>query len=577
MSKRQPSRSTVRLMPPTHGVLLEHDHRVARLGQPVGGGQSGRSPADDDHRGRRGRSASGRRLRSQGSALPCAVRSVSAGAGAGALRCRSVAVMAGARAPGATGGPADHPPPTGRRPGADGGRRLHPAVGRIVAPPVLPSEPRPGRRPLRARRRRGRPAWRSRPWRRRTPPGPRPRPGAARWPSRRPRPGGTRRARSARTNPGWCCQRHHQDHGGEQRIGVRQAPPGNDHQDGAECDPGQVGGAAQVVAVEGGEPVVPHGVERHGQLPPVAALLLDGEGEPGVAEAVADPSQVGAGAGHRGEQGRAAAATPRAGDRPARSAGTTARAPPARRAAPPPVGRPGRQAGGRRPPPTAGADAQEGRRRRSAAARRPSRPAPASTPTGRGPAATPTDGPTPVAEVVAHEEQQSGHGQPGPRRWPPPRGHVRAHAGNWPSTRPASGEGGRSAGTRGRPRRTRGRRSAGTTRRPTPTGRPGPAGGPRGCRAGAERTDRWATTSAATTSRGPRATQAAPRRRHRPGLGTGAPGSRPTVRPSWPEVGRRPGPPPTTAVRTRSASEAGSADIGWKNSGLSPATRLAPW
>ena len=46
-----------------HRVLLHHHHRVPRLGQQVGGGEPGRSTADDHHRrsGRGGRSSTGHR------------------------------------------------------------------------------------------------------------------------------------------------------------------------------------------------------------------------------------------------------------------------------------------------------------------------------------------------------------------------------------------------------------------------------------------------------------------------------------------------------------------------------------
>ena len=123
--------------------------------------------------------------------------------------------------------PASHGSPS---PAGTEGRRLHPAVGRIVAPPVLPAEPRPGRRPLRARRRRGRPAWR------------RPTMAAADTTRTATSTGRREVAVEAATTRGnapsayaleriqvGAAQRHHQDHGGEQRIRVRQAPPGHDH------------------------------------------------------------------------------------------------------------------------------------------------------------------------------------------------------------------------------------------------------------------------------------------------------------------------------------------------------------
>ena len=75
MSKRQPSRSTVRLMPPTTASCFDHDHRVAGLGQLVGGGEPGRSAADDHHRAIAAvDSATGRRR----GRSPCGDRSVDA-------------------------------------------------------------------------------------------------------------------------------------------------------------------------------------------------------------------------------------------------------------------------------------------------------------------------------------------------------------------------------------------------------------------------------------------------------------------------------------------------------------------
>ena len=120
------------------GVLLEHDDGVPRLGQPVGGGQPGRSPADDDHWAARPIRLSGVGCGFRGVRRCHAVRSVSAGCVGRRRAVPVVAVVAGALPPGATGGPADDPPPTGPRPGGGGGAPAAPCGAQDSSSPGAP-------------------------------------------------------------------------------------------------------------------------------------------------------------------------------------------------------------------------------------------------------------------------------------------------------------------------------------------------------------------------------------------------------------------------------------------------------
>ena len=88
-----------------------------------------------------------------------------------------------------------------------------------------------------------------------------------------------------------------------------------------------------------------------------------------------------------------------------------------------------------------------------------------------------------VAEVVAHQHHQCGHGGQGAQVGDDQQRRADADAGD-PAERPGRHREGREEAYRlqaGAPR-TRGRRSTGTSRRPRPAGPGGPAGGPRRCR-----------------------------------------------------------------------------------------------
>ena len=120
--------------------------------------------------------------------------------------------------------------------------------------------------------------------------------------------------------------------------------------------------AAQMMAVEHGSHVVPHGAEGVGQPASVATLLLDPEGEEGIAEGGADPSQEGARpqgrSHHRGEAtGHLPAGPAVVPGLPGLDGGRDDQQQ-ADRSYPA-----GDQPGQRRPPPSPGAQGQEGHRR----------------------------------------------------------------------------------------------------------------------------------------------------------------------------------------------------------------------
>ena len=219
--------------------------------------------------------------------------------------------------------------------------------------------------------------------------------------------------------------------------------------------------------MEGVDGVVPHGVERSGELATVAALLLDGERQPGVAEAVTDPDQVGPGPDHRCHERRPHLRS-RPGSRATRGGASRARRPRARPGAPRPAGRHRRPVRRRRPtttgryrmPRKATTDAQQQGARRHTPAR-------ASRPTGRGRAATPSAAP---AAGRRGRGGPAAAARPWPAaapRWPPPPERLRVpRRGRGRATDRGAGREGRSATTPGR------RRVAVVGDRPVPAGVP---------------------------------------------------------------------------------------------------------